>query len=395
MKIVLNQTQKLLLGIITFILFFYLVTFLLNRVSSNQVMLPNSVSVYEPDESNISIECNQQTLGTKLCKLHGNNYLIEECKASMAWEYEGKNCDSRDLPLCVEYDHKDAIWCVKNQTLKCFPVGYQYVVNSSEFCGPSLGGGDDDSNSSGGSTDNDDDDEVDTNTDQGNNNSNNNNNSSTKYSTFPSVNCTYSAGYIDPATGKKGPKKCKSNKFGEVKICQETQRPKADGSGGNGVCAEKKTAAGESCKFNIQCGIEEDYAPGLPFEYELRNLQMRCEKRNTAEGKLTETGFCLPSLEQPIGTDPESNPISCGFNGETDAERDAYCVAQFEVYSQIREGIAGTDHKDPFVSLKVPQNAYCHKVKDAAGNEDKARFECRLKRKAGSECKAAWGNACL
>lgn len=405
----LTKTQKILIVFILAILSGYIVYFI--NFPRQEDMKSINVANSNTTEN---LQCNIDTLGWRGCRRGFPNDSFYRCELDeLEWQETGFKCDLPFISPCninrvggkscnTDFNEVECKAIVREMPTFANYITEQCGTNALPETDPEEREGNTpppgSSNGGGGQTGT----EPDPGNNNGNNNPGNTNNPPstnppvpTTLSTFPNVTCTYFTNYINPTTGKKGPKRCKPNAFGEVMVCEETQRPRADGSGGDGVCVEKKTSVGETCRFNVQCGIEEDYAVGLPFEYELRNIQMRCEKRNSPDGTATPKGFCLPSFRQPLETDPATNPIGCGFNGETDAERDAYCVQQFAVYTQIREGVVGSDHQDPFVSLKVPQNAYCHKIRDAAGNEDRARFECRLKRKVGANCKAEWGNACL
>lgn len=397
-----NNLQKILIIMVLGILTGYIIYFF-NNDNSVRKETQQSVSLSDSGSGqNNNTTCSRALVGFKYCSEQNEEYGYKICQESLKWEQQQGGCTGTSFGLCISSQNQDDFKCHDGIPFIC-KINYEFIFERSSECEPSTESitnpnpnpppG---SNNGGGQTGT----ETDPGIGEGNDNSSKTSSPpgstpSAPLSTFPNVTCTYFTNYVNPVTGKKGPKRCKPNAFGEVMVCEETQRPRADGSGGDGVCVEKKTSVGETCRFNVQCGIEENYAVGLPFEYELRNIQMRCEKRNSPDGTATPKGFCLPSFRQPLETDPATNPIGCGFNGETDAERDAYCVQQFAVYTQIREGVVGSDHQDPFVSLKVPQNAYCHKIRDAAGNEDRARFECRLKRKTGSNCNESWGNACL
>lgn len=211
--------------------------------------------------------------------------------------------------------------------------------------------------------------------------------------------CTYLKQYNHPEIngGKPGIVKCAPKANGEPRVCEETKTPKATSNGGekgNGICVEKKTAAGEQCKYNVQCAKEKLIAPGLPAAYVATELDMRCEKRDTADGKVESDGIgmCLPRFKQPASA---TENIGCGLNGDTDAVRDQFCRDKFAIYTQITEGTSGTEEKDKFRKLDYPNHAYCHKRRNAAGEEKLNRYECRLQRGEGRRCNPLAGNQCM
>lgn len=201
---------------------------------------------------------------------------------------------------------------------------------------------------------------------------------------FPSVRCTNLGSYVDPETGKAGRKKCAPNAEGSPRICLETSVPvRGNASSGNGRCIEKNNAAGQVCRFGIQCALEKTKAPGLSAEYEVTGQSMRCERRDNESGGIEAQGICLPRFR---GAD-----IGCGVQGDTDAERDAYCKEVFAEYETITEG--ENNGKD-YEKLDFSERAYCHKVRNAAGTEVVNRFACRLQRGLNKPCNPNGGNMC-